>query len=215
MEGSDARLAAERERDPSDRGERMMVTAHAAKPDPAIKQEVWARAHGDGYESLFVMRAAGNGFWWRSQRAGRPVRHTVLCRARRHVHEIGGGGSAPTSAYLSPATASTTTCGVVLLVFSRGTSARCCGGCSSKRTTSCVAPLWSARLPPRRLFRGQRADVFKLLKPERRYCLEWGRLRAIAVRAAMKSRSGIGKRSVVNPVMYEVSVPANSGASGM
>lgn len=69
MEGSDARLAAERERDPSDRGERMMVTAHAAKPDPAIKQEVWARAHGDGYESLFVMRAAGNGFWWRSQRA--------------------------------------------------------------------------------------------------------------------------------------------------
>ena len=217
MEGSDARLAAERERDPSDRGERMMVTAHAAKPDPAIKQEVWARAHGDGYESLFVMRAAGNGFWWRSQRAwSTRSSHRSLQGSQTCSRNWRWRQRAPTSAHFSPATASTTTCGVVLLVFSRG-GHRPGAAADARRRGRRVASRHCGPRGCRRswLFRGQRADVFKLLKPERRYRLDGGRLRAIAVRAAMKSRSGIGKRSVVNPVMYEVSVPANSGASGM
>ncbi|HLE38282.1 MAG TPA: aminopeptidase N [Acidimicrobiia bacterium] len=69
IEGTDVRLAAERRLDPSDRGDRAMVTAAAARPDGASKQEVWDRTHGNGYESLYLMRAAGNGFWWRKQAA--------------------------------------------------------------------------------------------------------------------------------------------------
>ena len=67
LDEADARLAAERDRDPSDRGERALVTARAARPDAAVKQEVWDRAHGNGYSSLYLLRAAGNGFWWRKQ----------------------------------------------------------------------------------------------------------------------------------------------------
>jgi aminopeptidase N len=67
LDETDARLAVERERDPSDRGERALVTARAARPDAAVKQEVWDRAHGNGYPSLYLLRAAGNGFWWRQQ----------------------------------------------------------------------------------------------------------------------------------------------------
>ncbi len=64
---ADARLEEDRRRDPTDRGERALITAAAARPDPAVKQEVWDRAHGNGYTSLFLLRAAGNGFWWRKQ----------------------------------------------------------------------------------------------------------------------------------------------------
>lgn len=69
LEGADDRVATERRRDPSDRGDRALVTAAVARPDAAAKQEAWDRTHGSGYESLFMMRAAGNGFWWRSQSA--------------------------------------------------------------------------------------------------------------------------------------------------
>ena len=65
----DARIAAERRRDPSDRGDRALITAGVARPDAAAKQEAWDRTHGNGYGSLFMMRAAGAGFWWRSQAA--------------------------------------------------------------------------------------------------------------------------------------------------
>ena len=67
LEGADARVAAERKRDPSDRGDRAVVTATVARPDAAAKQEAWDRTHGNGYPSLFLMRAAGAGFWWRKQ----------------------------------------------------------------------------------------------------------------------------------------------------
>jgi aminopeptidase N len=67
-ESADARLQAERERDPSDRGDRAMVRAHAARPDPAVKEEVWERIHGDGYDSLHLTMSAAAGFWRRRQR---------------------------------------------------------------------------------------------------------------------------------------------------
>lgn len=67
LPGSDERLASERDRDPSDRGERALITAASSRPDAAVKEDVWKRIHGDGYESLFALRAAASGFWRRSQ----------------------------------------------------------------------------------------------------------------------------------------------------
>lgn len=45
-----------------------MATAEAARPDAALKEEVWSRLHGDGYSSLHLALAAASGFWRRSQR---------------------------------------------------------------------------------------------------------------------------------------------------
>ncbi|MEE9297868.1 MAG: aminopeptidase N [Acidimicrobiia bacterium] len=69
LEGSSERLAAERERDPSDRGDRAMAAAEAARPDAAAKEEVWTRLHQSGYSSLHLALAAAGGFWRRTQRA--------------------------------------------------------------------------------------------------------------------------------------------------
>ncbi|MBU1494889.1 MAG: aminopeptidase N [Actinobacteria bacterium] len=66
-EGADHRLAAERERDKSDRGDRAMARAEAARPDPEIKAEVWDRLHNHGYDSLHLALAAAAGFWRRRQ----------------------------------------------------------------------------------------------------------------------------------------------------
>ncbi len=68
LEGNRERVAAERARDDSDRGERAVVTADASRPDLAAKQEVWDRLHGTGYGSLAMAKAAAAGFWRRSQR---------------------------------------------------------------------------------------------------------------------------------------------------
>jgi len=68
LDGADDRLASERERDSSDRGDRAMVTAEASRPDPAVKEEVWQRLHGGGYPSLHLTLAAARGFFRRSQR---------------------------------------------------------------------------------------------------------------------------------------------------
>ena len=62
------RVAAERARDHSDRGERAVMTANAALPDADVKAEVWDRLHGSGYPSLHLAMAAARGFWRRSQR---------------------------------------------------------------------------------------------------------------------------------------------------
>jgi aminopeptidase N len=62
------RLAVERERDPSDRGDRALARAVAAGPDPASKEQVWERLHSHGYGSLHLALAAAGGFWQRSQR---------------------------------------------------------------------------------------------------------------------------------------------------
>ncbi|MEX0826896.1 MAG: aminopeptidase N [Acidimicrobiia bacterium] len=67
IDGADERLATERERDKSDRGDRAMTTAAVARPDPMAKKEAWERLHADGYPSLRVAIAAAGGFWQRSQ----------------------------------------------------------------------------------------------------------------------------------------------------
>ena len=68
LEGAGERLAAERGRDSSDRGERAMATAEASRPDLATKEEVWERIHANGYGSLQLAMAAAKGFFRRSQR---------------------------------------------------------------------------------------------------------------------------------------------------
>jgi aminopeptidase N len=68
LDGTSERLVAERERDPSDRGDRAMAAAEAAKPDAGVKADVWKRLHRDGYASLQLANAAAGGFWQRSQR---------------------------------------------------------------------------------------------------------------------------------------------------
>jgi aminopeptidase N len=67
VDGAERRVDAERERDPSDRGERAVVAAEAARPDHAAKEDVWARLHGDGYGSLHLALAAAGSFWQRKQ----------------------------------------------------------------------------------------------------------------------------------------------------
>ena len=44
-----------------------MARAEAARPDAAIKEEVWERLHTDGYDSLHHTLAAASGFWRRRQ----------------------------------------------------------------------------------------------------------------------------------------------------
>ncbi len=68
LAGSAERLASEQVRDKSDRGERAVVAAQTARPDPAVKEEVWERIHGGGYDSLQLTLSAAHGFWQRSQR---------------------------------------------------------------------------------------------------------------------------------------------------
>lgn len=67
VEGAGDRLAAERERDKSDRGDRAMAAAEAATPDQDVKEDVWGRLHNSGYASLHLALAAAGGFWRRSQ----------------------------------------------------------------------------------------------------------------------------------------------------
>ena len=43
IEGADTRLEAERDRDPSDRGERAAIRAAAATPSEAAKEAAWER----------------------------------------------------------------------------------------------------------------------------------------------------------------------------
>jgi len=69
MEGADERLASEKARDPSDRGQRSALTAEASRPLAAAKEEVWERLHNHGYDSLQLAMAAAAGFWRRTQRA--------------------------------------------------------------------------------------------------------------------------------------------------
>jgi aminopeptidase N len=68
IDGAADRLGAERERDGSDRGDRAMAAAEAARPDPDVKAEVWDRLHGSGYPSLRLGLAAAGSFFLRSQR---------------------------------------------------------------------------------------------------------------------------------------------------
>jgi aminopeptidase N len=61
------RLSREGERDQSDRGQRAVLKATAARPTAASKEEVWQRIHGEGYGSFHFTRAAMQGFFWPQQ----------------------------------------------------------------------------------------------------------------------------------------------------
>ena len=68
LPGAQARIEAERERDPSDRGQRQTLLAEVSVPDPAVKAAAWERFLGDGYGSLHLTGAAMGGFhWWVQQ----------------------------------------------------------------------------------------------------------------------------------------------------
>jgi len=62
LAGAAERIADERARDRTDRGERFALTAAVAAPDAAAKSEAWARIHAEGYGSLHRTRAAMAGF---------------------------------------------------------------------------------------------------------------------------------------------------------
>jgi len=62
LAGAAERIADERARDRTDRGERFALTAVVAAPDAAAKSEAWARIHAEGYGSLHRTRAAMAGF---------------------------------------------------------------------------------------------------------------------------------------------------------
>jgi aminopeptidase N len=68
LEGAQERVAAERQRDPSDRGQRATLRCETSVPDPAIKAEAWRRFHEEGYGSLHLTAAAMGGFYWTVQR---------------------------------------------------------------------------------------------------------------------------------------------------
>ena len=68
MPGAEERLAEERRRDASDRGQRAALRAETARPDPAVKAAAWERFHGEGYGSLHLTAAAMSGFNWSFQR---------------------------------------------------------------------------------------------------------------------------------------------------
>jgi aminopeptidase N len=68
MAGADARLAAERERDPSDRGQREALRAEVSRPDAATKAAAWERILGEGYDSFKLTESAMSGFNWSVQR---------------------------------------------------------------------------------------------------------------------------------------------------
>ena len=59
----------ERDRDPSDRGQRQLIRAEVARPDAAAKAAAWRRIHDEGYGSDYLTRAALSGFQWHHQRA--------------------------------------------------------------------------------------------------------------------------------------------------
>ncbi len=66
--GARERIAAERERDPSDRGQRNQLRADAAEPSAEVKTAAWERFTTEGYGSLALNSAAMSGFHWYPQK---------------------------------------------------------------------------------------------------------------------------------------------------
>ncbi len=66
--GAQERVAAEAERDPSDRGVRAKLRCEIAAPDASVKAAAWERFVGEGYGSLYLTNAAMSGFNWSEQR---------------------------------------------------------------------------------------------------------------------------------------------------
>ncbi|MBA2571249.1 MAG: aminopeptidase N [Chloroflexi bacterium] len=67
VSGAQDRVDAESVRDPSDRGQRAVIRAAAARPDPTSKAEAWRRIQAEGFGSFHLTRAAMEGFLWPSQ----------------------------------------------------------------------------------------------------------------------------------------------------
>jgi aminopeptidase N len=67
IDGAAERVARERERDRSDRGQRALLRCDVSVPDADVKHDAWERFHGDGYGSLHLTAAAMSGFHWWSQ----------------------------------------------------------------------------------------------------------------------------------------------------
>jgi aminopeptidase N len=71
LAGGRERLGTERERDPSDRGQRAALRGQVSEPDAETKAEAWRRFHEQGeqaYGSLHLTAAAMSGFHWWTQR---------------------------------------------------------------------------------------------------------------------------------------------------
>jgi aminopeptidase N len=68
LEGAPERLEDERVRDPSDRGQRALITARVSQPAIEVKRAAWQRINGEGYGSDYLTRAALSGFLWAHQR---------------------------------------------------------------------------------------------------------------------------------------------------
>ena len=67
--GADARVVAETERDPSDRGMRAKLRCEISVPAADVKAGAWEKFAGEGYGSLYLTNAAMSGFNWSEQRA--------------------------------------------------------------------------------------------------------------------------------------------------
>jgi aminopeptidase N len=67
-DGAEQLLARQGELDRSDRGQRALLQAGAARPSAQAKEEAWQRIHGEGYGSFYLTRAAMLGFFWPQQR---------------------------------------------------------------------------------------------------------------------------------------------------
>jgi aminopeptidase N len=67
LPNADALLAAESERDRSDRGRRAMLRAEASRPTDSAKADVWQHINDEGYGSFHLTRAAMQGFFWPHQ----------------------------------------------------------------------------------------------------------------------------------------------------
>jgi aminopeptidase N len=68
LEGAQQRVDAEKEKDPSDRGQRALLRCETSVPDAGVKEAAWAKFHGEGYGSLHLTSAAMGGFQWYVQR---------------------------------------------------------------------------------------------------------------------------------------------------
>jgi aminopeptidase N len=82
-EEAEERLAAEGARDQSDRGQRALLRAAAARPTAEAKSEAWGRIHGEGYGSYQLTRSAMQGFRSARQRELlRPYRDAFFASVR-------------------------------------------------------------------------------------------------------------------------------------
>ncbi len=66
--GGKEHLEAEKERDPSDRGQREYLQGKASEPSPEVKETTLQQALGEGFGSLHLTISAMSGFNWTHQR---------------------------------------------------------------------------------------------------------------------------------------------------